>query len=254
MGGMDMTKRFEGKTAVVTGAGSSIGAQIALRLAEEGAKVMILGRQEATLKESAAQHENIFYEEANLWNSDDIARVLGRVKEEFGRLDVLVNNAGWAPVTPLKDVQMDEVESAFKTNVFGVIDMSRQALPMILESKGNIVNISSTVGNYPLPNMSVYSASKAAVTALTRLWAKELAKDGVRVNCVVVGPIETPIYDKTDLDDEGAKKHREFVLSTVPLHRFGEPDDIARVVLYLASEEANFVTGAGFTVDGGVLA
>jgi len=94
MGGMDMTKRFEGKTAVVTGAGSGIGAQIALRLAEEGAKVMILGRQEATLKESAAQHENIFYEEANLWNSDDIARVLGRVKEELGRMDVLDNNAG----------------------------------------------------------------------------------------------------------------------------------------------------------------
>lgn len=249
-----MEQGFKNKIVLVTGAGSGIGADIAYQFALNNAHVMIIGRQENTLKETANRHENIDYYVADLWNTKNITDVINKIKEQYGRLDILVNNAGWAPVTPLMDLEMAEVEAAFKTNVFGLIDITRQALPMIIENKGNIINISSTVGNYPLPNMSVYSASKAAVSALTRSWAKELANKEVRVNSVIVGPIETPIYNKTDLDEEAANKHKEFVLSTVPLQRFGEVHDISNMVLFLASDKAKFITGSGMSVDGGVLA
>ena len=116
------------------------------------------------------------------------------------------------------------------------------------------MNISSTAANLPIAGMSVYSASKAAVRGLTRARAKEFAKAGVRVNSVAVGPIETPIYDKTDLSDAAAEEHRQRVLRMIPLGHYGQPEDVAAMVLFLASEQAGFVTGADFTIDGGVTA
>ena len=116
------------------------------------------------------------------------------------------------------------------------------------------MNISSTAANLPIAGMSVYSASKAAVRGLTRARAKEFAKAGVRVNSVAVGPIETSIYDKTDLSDDAAEEHRQRVLHMIPLGHYGQPEDVAAMVLFLASEQAGFVTGADFTVDGGVTA
>ena len=242
------------KVALVTGAGSGIGQAIATFLAEAGAKVVIIGRTEATLKETAGQNENIAYMVADIGITEDVTRVLGDIHEKYGRLDVLVNNAGVAPVTPLEKLNLKEFDLTFLTNVWAVVDLTQQALPMLKSSQGNVVNISSTAAKRPLANMSVYSASKAALSALTSAWAKELAKDHVRVNSVVVGPIKTPIYDKTDLSDDGAQQHRDFVLSTIPMGHFGTPDNVAATVLFLASENAQFVTGADFAVDGGVSA
>lgn len=247
-------KKFGNQVALVTGGGSGIGSTIALRLAKEGAQVVIIGRNEKTLQETSDTHKNIYYEVADVGNSDELIKAVNKIKSKFGRLDILVNNAGVAPVTPLIEVEMKEFDDTFRTNVRGVVDITRLTLPMLLESKGNIINISSTVANVPLPNMSIYSSSKAAVYALTRSWAKEFATYGLRVNSIAVGPIDTPIYEKTDLSEEEAQKHRENILKLIPLNHFGQPADVASVVSFLASEESKFITGADYTVDGGVTA
>jgi len=247
-----MTTRLEGKIALLTGAGTGIGRSIAKRLADEGAAVVITGRTKETLAESAGQHENISYVVADIGRPDEVAHLVSEVRERHGRLDILVNNAGVAPVTPFAEATMDEYDSVFLANVRGLVDLTMRTLPLLKETKGNVVNLSSVIVARPVANMSNYAASKAAVNAYTKVWAKEFAQDGVRVNVVSPGPIETPIYDKTDLSAEGIQEHVNSVIRQVPLHRFGKAEDVASVVAFLASDEANFVTGAEYLVDGGM--
>ncbi len=244
---MDLTE----KVALVTGGGSGIGRDIAYRLASDGAKVIIIGRSEQTLLESASRHENISYFVADVGESSDISRVLANIKTQYGKLDILVNNAGIAPVTPLANVDMDEFDRVFRVNVRGVVDLTKQSLAMLTETKGSVINISSVVANHPLANMSLYSSSKAALNSLTRVWGKELAKDGIRVNSVGVGPIETPIYDKAGLSEEEALAHMDAVSKLIPFGRFGKVEEVASVVAFLASDEASYVTGCDYAVDGG---
>lgn len=162
-------------------------------------------------------HSNIRYLVADVGNTADVTRILAEISAQTGRLDVIVNNAGMEPVTALENQSLEEFDAVFNINVRAVVDLARQGLPLLKATKGNIINISSAVANRPLPNMSIYSASKAAVKTLTAVWGKELTKDGIQVNSIAVGPIETPIYDKTDL----------------------------------SPEEAAFITGSDFAVDGG---
>lgn len=239
------------QTALVTGAGSGIGQDIAVKLAQMGANVVITGRKEAPLKETAALHGNISYIVADVGKTEDVSRVLVEIKQKFNRLDIMVNNAGMAPVTPIAKQTLAEFDTVFNINVRAVVDLTTQALPLLKESKGSIVNIGSAVANQPLPNMSVYSASKAALKTLTFVWAKELAKDGIRVNNIAIGPIETPIYEKTELSAEEAQAHKDRVTSLVPLGRFGQPKDISAIVALLVSDEGSFITGADIAVDGG---
>lgn len=239
------------QTALVTGAGSGIGQDIAVKLAQMGANVVITGRKESPLKETAALHGNISYIVADVGKTEDVSRVLVEIKQKFNRLDIMVNNAGMAPVTPFAEQTLAEFDTVFNINVRAVVNLTTQALPLLKESKGSIVNIGSAVANQPLPNMSVYSASKAALKTLTFVWAKELAKDGIRVNNIAVGPIETPIYDKTELSAEEAQAHKDRVTSLVPLGRFGQPKDISAIVALLVSDEGSFITGADIAVDGG---
>lgn len=246
--------KLENKVAIITGGGTGIGAEIAKLFALNGANVLILGRTESTLMESSKQHKNIDYIVSDINSSESIRKAIEFVKNKYGKLDILVNNAGVAPVTPLKDIDMQEYETTFTTNVKGLVDITKQSLELLLKNRGNVINISSAVAINPLPNMSIYAASKAAVNALTKSWAKEMAKDGVRFNSVIVGPIETPIYDKTSLNNQKIKEHKEKVLKTIPMNHYGLPEDVANVVLFLASDEAKFVTGAEYSVDGGVTA
>lgn len=244
-------RSLENKVALVTGAATGIGQSIAVSLARQGARVFITGRSEKSLNEAAAQHEGITALVADVGRTEDVTRVLDAIRERTGQLDIVVNNAGMAPITPLAQLTLAEFDRVININLRAVVDIGVQALPLLQASKGSIINISSAVANNPLPGMSVYPASKAALKTLSIVWAKELAKDGIRVNSIAVGPIETPIYEKTDLSPEEAQKHKDRVTALVPLGRFGQPQDIASLVTFLASDDASFITGADIAVDGG---
>lgn len=243
--------RFEEKVVVVTGAGTGIGRAVAQRFAKEGAKVLILGRTENTLKETAEADEDISYVVADIEKDEDIEKVVSEVKEKYGRLDILVNNAGWAPVTPFSDVRMDEYDKVFGINVRALVNITLHMLPMLKKSKGNVINMSSVICKNHLLNMSMYAGTKAAVEIFTQIWAKELAPEGVRVNAIGVGSIETPIYGKTELSDSGIKEHIEKITKAIPQGHFGKPEDIAAVAAFLASDEAGFITGSIYGIDGG---
>lgn len=242
---------LSGKVALVTGAGTGIGLSIAIRLANEGASVIITGRNEATLLNAANQHGNINYEVADVGKTEDVSRLINAIKDKYDRLDIIVNNAGMAPVTPISQQTLSEFDAVININLRAIVDLAIQGLPLLKKSKGNIINISSAVANRPLANMSIYCASKAALKTMTFVWAKEFASDGIRVNSVAVGPIDTPIYDKTSLSPEEIQAHKDKVIQQVPLGRFGQPQDIASVVAYLSSDESSFITGADIAVDGG---
>lgn len=246
--------KLQQKVALVTGGGSGIGAVIAQHLAEQGAKVLIIGRSEQPLQQTAASHANIDYFVADVANSADIQRTIAEIHQRYGRLDILVNNAGVAPVVALAAQNMEDFDRTFAINVRGSVDCIRQSLALLKASKGSVINITSSVSSRPLATMAAYSGSKAAMTAITKALGKELAADGIRVNAVSVGPIETPIYQKTALSAEQAQAHVERVSQLVPLGRFGKPEEVATMVAFLASDEASYITASEFAVDGGFAA
>lgn len=240
--------------ALVTGGSTGIGRAIAAKLAQDGFSVVITGRNEASLQEAAAQHDNISFVVADVTKAEDVDRTLSEVQDRHGRLDVLVNNAGVAPLAPIDQIDAAHVGHVFDVNVRGLIDTTVKALPALRASKGSVINISSILSDRPMPNMTVYSASKAAVTALSKGWARELAPEGVRVNVVSPGPIETPIYGKLGIPQEQAEEMGAQIAGMIPMGRFGTAEEVASSVAYLASPAASFVTGADFSIDGGMRA
>ena len=226
----------------------------AVRLAEEGARVLITGRTEATLKEAAAIHENISYLVADVSKPEQAKQAVETAVSQLGKLDVLFNNAGIAKFAPLSDANLDHFDEHFNTNVRGLFHVSQLALPHLIQSKGVIISNASVVGEDPMPEASVYSASKAAVIAMSKSWAQELAPQGVRVNVVSPGPIETPIFGKTGMNEQQIQEMAGHILSAVPMGRMGQPEEIAGAVAYLASDDASYVTGAERKVDGGMAA
>lgn len=240
------------KVALVTGGSTGIGRAIAKDLADDGYAVVITGRGEETLKEAASRHEAISYVVADVTKEEDIARTLGEVESRHGRLDLLVNNAGIAPLLPLEHVTAKHVDDLFGVNVKGLVLTTLKSLPLLKSSKGGIINISSVLGDKPFPGASIYSATKGAVNTLSKSWAKELAPLGIRVNIVSPGPIETPIYAKMDMPDEDAQAMAQQITSMVPLSRFGQSEEVAKVVSFLASDNASYVTGSQYLVDGGM--
>mgnify|MGYP004568716273 CR=1 FL=1 len=245
--------KLEGKVAIVTGGGSGIGKAIAIRYAKEGASVIIVGRRESVLKETAQENEKISYVVGDITDSKSIENVIQTIKEKFnGQLDILVNNAGWCPVKPITEMTIKDYDEAFSLDVRALVEMTIHALPFIIKTKGNIINLSSVGATHRSINLSMYQGAKAAVENFTRVWALELADKGVRVNAISPGAIKTDIWDVPGLTKEEAKKHENGIASTIPCKRFGEAKDIANVALFLVSDEANYVTGSIYSVDGGM--
>jgi NAD(P)-dependent dehydrogenase (short-subunit alcohol dehydrogenase family) len=249
-----MSKETEQKVALVTGGSTGIGAAAAHQLAGSGVKVLITGRHEETLRASAARHPNISYVVADIGKASDAARSVNEVATRFGRLDILINNAGILEIAPLAQATTEHIRRTLDINVTGLIETTRAALDLLKKSKGTIVNIATVIADQPFANMSVYCASKAAVLALTRSWAQELAADGIRVNAVSPGPVETPMFSPAKLGITAPQLEAmgASILELVPSKRFGKAEEVAQVIAFLASSAASYVTGAQYTVGGGI--
>lgn len=245
--------KLDGKVALVTGGGSGIGRGIAQLYAREGAQVVVAGRRLSALEETAEGFDGIHCVAADLTKTEDVAKVVGYVRDELGgRLDILVNNAGWCPIQPLKEMTVADYDAAFDLDVRALVDTTIQALPMILASKGSIINMSSVGTTHRSRNLSMYQGAKAAVENFTRVWALELAEDGVRVNAIAPGAIETPIWNVPGVSEEEARAHQQHIASGIPMGYVGAPEDIASMALYLALDEARYIDGAVIAVDGGM--
>ena len=237
---------------IITGGSSGIGKSIALLYAKEGADVVINSRKEEALKEVCKLNESkITYVVGDITQDEVVKKIAEYIKTKFGKLDILVNNAGWCPVQPLKEIKISDYDKAFNLDVRALVNVTIECLPLILKAKGNILNISTVGASHRGPNLSMYLGAKAAVENFTRCWALELVKDGVRVNCISPGAIETNIWYVTDLSEEEAKKHKESMEKVIPMGRFGTPEEVPNVALFLVSNEASYVTGSIYAVDGG---
>lgn len=246
------TREFSGQVVIVTGGGSGIGRATALAFARRGASVLITGRRPEPLRETASSGANIKAITADVTDEPDARRVIDEAIRSWGRIDVLVNNAGAFAAAPLEHVSPGTVAALFATNVFGPTHVARAALPWLKETRGAIVNISSTHALKAAANVGHYAASKAALEQLTRCWALELAPHGVRVNAVAPGPTETPILSRSGLPEELIESVKEAEKAHIPLGRRGEPDDIAAWIVALAAPGRAWVTGQVIRVDGGL--
>ena len=243
--------KLDGQVAVVTGGSLGIGKSIAVLFAQEGADVVIISRKEEALKEVCKLNpQKITYVAGDITQTESIKKLVEYVKNKFGKLDILVNNAGWCPVQPLKEIKIEDYDKAFNLDVRALVNVTIEFLPLILKAKGNIINLSTVGATHRGPNLSMYLGAKAAVENFTRCWALELAKDGVRVNAIAPGAIETNIWNVTDLSPEDAKKHKESMEKMIPCGRFGQPEEVAKVALFLASKDASYVSGSIYNVDG----
>jgi 7-alpha-hydroxysteroid dehydrogenase len=244
--------QLDGRVAIVTGAGQGIGAGCAVALAEAGADVALAARTQSDL-EAVAERVRALGRRAvvvptDVTEADQLARLVDTTAEELGRVDVLVNNAGgWDP-RPLPQTSARAVEAAFKFNVLSAFTLTQLCVPhMVAAGAGSVVNISSRAASMVQPCFVAYATAKAALSMMTRAMAPELAPK-VRVNAIEVGGVETAALAHVLTDDT----IRTQLEDGTPMHRVGQPEDIAACVLYLASDAASWVTGKIFEIDGGV--
>lgn len=249
-----MSKKLSGKVAVVTGASKGIGAGIALELAAEGAAVVVnysssKAGAERVVSEIVGNGGKAVAVQANVAKQADVERLFAEAKRAFGRLDVLVNNAGIYEFAPLEGVTADHFHRQFDLNVLGLLFASQAAAKLFGPEGGSIVNISSIVSRAAFPNASVYSGTKGAVDALTRSLSAELGPRQIRVNTINPGMVETEGTNSQGITDSEMRKQVE---SQTPLGRIGVPKDIAPAVVFLASADSSWITGESFYIGGGI--
>jgi NAD(P)-dependent dehydrogenase (short-subunit alcohol dehydrogenase family) len=244
--------RLADLVAVVTGASSGIGRATSRALAAAGARVLAVGRRTDALDETARDSPSIVGFVADVVDEGAPSAVVEAAVERWGRLDVLVNNAGIFTGMPLADVTAERIEELFATNVTAPSLLAAAALPALREHRGSIVNVSSTFGHRPIAGAAHYGASKAAIEQLTRSWALELAAVGVRVNAIAPGPTESGALAAAGLPPEVIEQVKRDESRQVPLGRRGEPDEVAAWVVHLAAADAGWVTGQVIAVDGGL--
>lgn len=240
------------RVIIVTGGNSGIGRAAALQFAREGAMVLITGRRANSLSEVEAEHPNVHGIVADVTDETSAERVVRQAVALWGRLDVLINNAGAFGVAPLEQVDSELVTKLMKTNVLGPTLMAQAALPYLKERQGSIVNVSSTYGHKPAKGAGHYAATKAALESLTQSWALELAPYHIRVNAVAPGPTQTTILERSGLSKGMIESIKARESEQIPLARQGTPEEVAEWILALSRPGASWITGQILSVDGGL--
>jgi NAD(P)-dependent dehydrogenase (short-subunit alcohol dehydrogenase family) len=244
-----VTKRLDGKIAVITGGNSGIGLATAQRFVQEGAYVFITGRRQSEIHNAVNQiGENVTGVQGDVSNLADLDRLYASVKQQKGRIDILFANAGVAEFAPLGSITESHFHKIFSINVKGLLFTVQKALPLFQDS-GSIILTASIAGSKADEGLSVYGATKAAIRSFARSWTVDLKHRKIRVNAVSPGLIDTPMTRTTD---ESQKQLNKNFLSTIPLQRMGTPDEIANAVAFLASDDSSYITGIELFVDGGV--
>lgn len=244
---------FTDRVVIVTGGSGGIGRAAAVHFARKGARVLVTGRRAAALDEVAGEHPAIAGLVADVAAPGDAERTVATAIDRWGRLDVLVNNAGAGAILPLADAAAPQIEAILAVNVVGPSLLATAARPHLAASRGCIVNISSTFGHKAAAGLSHYAASKAALEHLTRCWALELAPQNIRVNAVAAGPTESgALTGMMGLSPEQAAAVEEAEREQIPLGRRGQPIDVARWIVHLADPAADWITGQVIAVDGGL--
>ncbi|MFD6281136.1 SDR family NAD(P)-dependent oxidoreductase [Streptomyces sp. NPDC060209] len=243
---------FTDRVAVVTGAGSGIGRATSIALAEAGAHVLGVGRRKNALEETARSHSGIAILPLDICEEGAADTVVDTAVKRWGRLDLLVNNAGTTALMPLAETDRAVVTGLFDLNVTAPSMLAHAALPHLRDTSGSIVNVSSTYGHRPLPGGAHYAATKSALEQLTRSWALELASEGVRVNAIAPGPTETDVLAAAGLSQDTIDGIRQQERERIPTGRLGDPKDIADWILRIADPLGAPVTGQVLTIDGGL--
>ncbi len=251
-----MSKMLAGKVAYVSGATSGIGQATAVALAEAGAKVVVSGRREPEGQETVGLVESVggegFFVQTNVAAEAQSQTAIAQTLERFGRLDIAVNNAGTESPELLAEVSRADFDHVFGVNVWGVLAAMQAQIPAMQQTGGGaIVNVSSVLGLKAVGNSTLYIASKHAVEGLTKAAALEYARQGIRINGIAPGLIETPMVDRFAGPDP---ELRQRMIDGHPIGRAGQPEEVAAAIVWLASDAASFVTGATFAIDGGLMA
>ncbi|MBT8243549.1 MAG: SDR family oxidoreductase [Nitrosopumilus sp.] len=242
--------KLSGKVALVTGGSRGIGFATAKILAENGATVIITSKNQERLEKASSEIPNSIGIVADIRNKEEVKNVVNKIIEKFGKIDILVNNAGIFPkIKELHNIDEDEWNEVLDVNLTGQFRFTKETIPYLQKTSGSIINISSDAGlkAYQGFNADAYSASKAALILLTKCWALEYAKDKIRVNCICPGVVDTDMtkpFLKT-------QKDKEFMNADHPIGRIGQPEEVGKAVLYFASDDASWTTGAILAVDGG---
>ena len=241
---------LSGKVAIVTGGSRGIGKATAMLLAQNGVDVVITSKNKINLENAAKEMKNVVAFAGDIRNENDVENVVKNTLENFGKIDILVNNAGIFPkVKPLHEISEKEWNEVIDVNLTGQFRFTKAAIPHLIKTKGCIVNVSSDAGlkSYENFEADAYTASKGAMVLLTKAWAIEYAKYKIRVNCVCPGIVETDMtqpYLGNEID-------RSMAIAEHPIGRIGIPEDVAKAILYLVSDESSWVTGAILPIDGG---
>jgi NAD(P)-dependent dehydrogenase (short-subunit alcohol dehydrogenase family) len=247
MRGEEYMTKLEGKIALITGGNSGIGLATAKQFVHEGAYVFITGRREPELARAVKEIEkNVTGVQGDVSNLGDLDRLFAQIKREKGRLDIVFANAGGAKFAPLGQITEEQYDALFNINVKGLLFTVQKALPLMADGASIILN-ASIVASKGLPDWSVYSATKAAVRSFARTWTTDLKDRRIRVNAVSPGFSDTPPWHSI----EAAEERMKVIANSVPLGRFGTPDEIAKAVVFLASDDSSYITGTELFVDGG---
>lgn len=244
--------KLDGKVAVITGGSSGIGLATAHLFRKEGAHVVIAARTEASLH--AAQKElgdDVMTVQADISSPADLEQLFDTVASRWGGVDVLFANAATGQMGPIAEMTEAMVDEMIDTNVKGTFYTIQKALP-VLRDHASVIISGSIMGHVGMRGMSVYAASKAAIHSFAKTMSAELTDRGIRVNALIIGPTDTPIYQKVDIPQEQFNEMAQAITGRMAIHRFGKPEEIANTALFLASEDSSFLVGTAITADGGL--